>query len=103
MADILVRSPVPMRRIDPKFGKFGYSLATAGAVSAWAAHLLPDFLTRLAMIMLGGTIYLIGSFLVVAAFDYRRGTGPFLFIRVVRMVFAGAAILMVMRVVTQPG
>lgn len=78
-----------MKRLSPTLGKVGFALIGLGVSSAILGAVLPgaDRLPILP-IAIGAFLYLPGAFLVVGAFDYRKGSKVYLAMRMARIVFA---------------
>jgi len=83
-----------------RFGPIGMGLAGVGVALAVSSHLFvwPGFPRVLnPLILVGAFAYLAGGFLAVAANGYRPGTKPFLWLRVLRVVFAASVVFAILR------
>jgi hypothetical protein len=89
-----------MRKIDPRLGKVGVGIRVSGVVLAWLANWLYTTQAGAAILLMGigSSIYLLGGFLAVAAFGYSRQGSLFWSFTTLRLAFAGAVILLVMRI-----
>jgi|GEM_PF-2447495 len=97
--------PEPALKLSPKrfparFERIGLGTAAIGGLLVASTHIFvwPGFPRALnPVIFLGALLYLVGAFLAVAATGYQRRTRPFVWLRVLRLVFLTSIIFALMR------
>ena len=93
-----------MRRLRREWGYVGYVLIGIGLIFAFISAYISwkDPAVGLLFLVPGSFFYLTGGLLVVLAFNYKRGTKPFLTLSLLRLIFALSAMVSLIPLIRKP-